>query len=348
MLIKKFISPVLYITVLYVLVTNARGVMIFVKEGLMVCYESIIPSLYIFMVLSNIIAQSSVSNIFSVPFIWYSNLMKIKDRKYSAFLFLSLLGGFAVGANLIKKLEQAGYEQKAINVLSVTMINNSFSFCVFAVGTGYLGNTRTGIMLFVSLALASLITGFILSFFIDYNIVSQQKSVSETNASLIECINNAVQSVLSICGFVIIFYCACEVVSLYTLNNNLFTLISGIFLEVTSGCLKIIDIYGKNLYLLCFCLSFLPASTICQVYYFTENPHIIRTLIASRIIHTPVSLLILSLLVNFFPVAATVSSNLVLTVKAYQRSAEISSVIFLITVIFLMIIDRNRLFTKTE
>ena len=347
MFVKKYISSVLSLLLLLIISINAQAIMQFVREGLIICYKSIIPSLYVFMVLANYISQGNIM-FFSLPLWWYSYLMKIKDKRYSAYLLLSLIGGFAVGANFIKKLEQSGYEQNALDVISVSMINNSFSFCLFAVGIGYLGNPRLGIMLFTALTCASLITAFVLSFFIEYNIVSSCIHTENSQKNFVFAVNSAVQSILSICGFVIIFYCVCEVISLYVYEYEILSIVSSIIMEVTSGCIKIINIYGKNIYLLCICLSFLPVSTLCQVYYFTKNKGIISTLVISRLIHTPLSLLILSLLINIFPVAAAAGSMISLKIKAFQNSAEISSTMFLLTILFLTITDHSRLFTKNK
>ena len=347
MLVKKYISPFLCIILLSILTVNAQQVMYFVKEGLIMCYERVIPSLYIFMVLSNYIADSNMIYFFSLPFRWFSELIKIKDKQFSAYLFLSLLGGFAVGANFMKKLEESGYDKNALKIAATAMTGNSFSFIVLAVGTGYLGNTNIGLMLFLSLMMANLITAFLMSFIYEYNIVVLPDKATKQTASLVKSINSAVNSIISICGFVILFHCLCEVISLYINNKSLYVLFN-IIMEVTSGCAKIIEIYGKNPYILCFCLSIMPVSTLCQVYHFTLNKSIIKTLLISRVVHTPVSLLILSLLTNIFPVAAAVSGSNTIAIKTYQQSAELSSVLFLITVIFLYISDENRLFTKNR
>ena len=168
------------------------------------------------------------------------------------------------------------------------------------------------------------------------------------SSSFVKSVNLAVQNIITICGFVILFYCICEVISLYIYKNKLLNILVSICIEVTSGCVKIIEILGKNSLYLCFCLSFLPISTLCQVYYFTDDFDIIKTLLFSRLIHTPVSLLVFSVLIQLFPVAASVANNNSIVIQSFQNTMEISATLFMITIVFLCIFDRNKLFTNQD
>lgn len=345
MLVKKICKPFIAFVTLFILMSNARQVMLFVKSALLICYNNIIPSLYVFMILSAYISQADFLPFLSLPMSMFSSLMKIKDKKYSAYLILSLIGGFVIGAQFLKKLEEQGYEQNCLMAISPSLINNSLSFCVFAVGIGFLENYYLGIMLFASLTAASLITSFILSFLYTYSAVIPSSKEEVFSVSFVECVNNAVKSILSICGFVIIFYCVCEVILLYIPSDTVKTVIS-VFTEITVGCAKIFEIMGKNAYAACFALSIMPLSTICQVYYFTGNKNIVIVLILSRAIHTPVSVIIFSLLINIFPVAATVINPRTVAVRNFSNTMEISATMFLITLCFILIFDGSKLFTK--
>ncbi len=346
MISKNNIKALSAFVVGLIIMIYSADVILAVKNALIVCYNSVIPSLYIFMVISNYIAGSG-SGLLCLPFLWYAKLMKIKDKKYSLYLLLSLMGGFAVGATLLNNLIKDNYPDNSIKAICPTMINNSVSFCVMAVGAGMLKKPVLGFLLYISLTTASLVTGFILSFTFKYNIVLQTKKHNNQNTGIVNSINNSVQSIISICGFVVVFYCLCEVLQLYTDNKVITTLVC-CFTEVTCGCMEITEICGRNPTFICFCLSIIPISTLCQVFYFTNSAEIIKTLIISRFIHTPVSLLIFSVLINIFPRANMAVAQRTLSVKMFYNTMEISSVLFMVTFAFLAICDNNKLFTKTR
>ena len=315
---------------------------------MIICYNSVIPSLYIFMVISDYRSQPEIMTIISFPFRWYGKLMKIEDRYYSGSLMVSLLGGFAVGASYLKKLKERKYPAETLNVLSISMINNSFAFCVFAIGQSYLGSIWPGLLIFISLIISSLITSFLFSFFYQYNIVSVTQNTKEKQSSFINSVKKSVENILAICGFVILFNFICEAISLYTKHKIVLMSILVAFTEVTCSIVNLINIYGKNLYLICFLLSIYPICTLCQVYYFTDSVSVLKTLMLSRLIHTPVSLLILSILIHVFPQAAIVNSAILPVYSLISDSMELSSVIFIITLLFLVIFDKNKMFTKTK
>ncbi len=347
MLIKNYVKSISVMICLLILIISGRHTMQAVKNAIIICYESVIPSLYIFMVFSTYIAGNGLSDLFYLPFSWYGKLMKIQDKKYPAFLFLSIIGGFAIGANYINILQKSGYSKKRINAIAPSLINNSLSFYIFAVGIGVFKNINIGLMLFTATATASLITSFLLSFIYKYNIVTSKANSFDFNKNFVSSITVSVENILSVCGVVIMFYTLCEVISLY-IDSSYFNVFLTCCTEITSGCKALSNFCGNNYYLFCLILSFLPVSTLFQVLNFTNNFAVVKTLIFSRIIHCPLSLIIFSLLVNIFPIASYTVASDSITIKAFSNTMEISACMFLITVSFLSIFDKNKLFTKVE
>lgn len=346
MLVKRYIKSILRIVAIIITVFNPYLIIQSVKNGLLICYENIIPSLFVFMVIANYATQSDILNVLSVPLRFYGRLMKTEDKSYSGYLLLSLIGGFAVGAQFIKRLENAGYNEKATTVLGIAMINNSLGFCVFSVGAGMLKNYSTGILLYLSCTFASLVSAFIISFLIEYNIVSKTDFSSFPPVTITNSINNAVSGMLSICGFVVLFNVLCEVISLYSYQNFLLEVFLCRILELTTGCFKILEFSAGNAYFLCIALSILPISTLCQIYHFTENKKLISVLVKSRLIHTPVSLLIYSVLSNIFPVSMMTATFNEAVLKSCSYNTELSFTLFIISFIFIKLFDQNKLFTK--
>ena len=347
MLVRDYIKSFAIVLIVVFIVLNPYFIIESVKSGLYICYENVIPSLFVFMVIANYAAQDTTLKILSFPLRWYSKLMKVEDHNYSGYLLLSLIGGFAVGAKFINRLENNNYNEKAVCVLGTAMISNSLGFCIFTLGAGMLKNYIIGLFIYMACAIANLITAFVLSFIYEYNIITVSPKTHKSQTSITDSINNAVSSILSICGFVVIFNTICEAISLYSLENKTLSSLICVFVELTSGCIKIINYFNNKPYLLCFTLSILPISTLCQVFYFTQNKSFISLLLKSRLIHTPVSLMIFSVLLNLFPTSVTVASFNDSVLKSFSYNAELSFTLFVISMIFLKIFDQNKLFTNT-
>ncbi|MEG2923865.1 MAG: hypothetical protein RR848_05275, partial [Oscillospiraceae bacterium] len=72
--------------------------------GLNDCYNRIIPSLFPFMVLSGILMASPLSKYLGVIFFPYTKALKIESKRAPLAILLSLIGGFAVCANVVSNL----------------------------------------------------------------------------------------------------------------------------------------------------------------------------------------------------------------------------------------------------
>ena len=346
---KKISFKGLMIVFIIVLsLNNSQLIIQSVKNGMLICYNTVIPSLYLFMIIADYRAQPEIINMFSYIFRWYGRLLKINDNYYAGCLPIALMGGFAVGSNYLAKLQNMGYCENSLKVIAITLINNSFAFCVFSIGAVGLGNVWLGAILYASLTFSSLITAFIFSFVYKYNIVSPSRNIHHNDANLVNSIKKAVENILVICCFVIFFNLICEVISLYIYNDNQNSLLFTFFLEVTNSCLIILSDFTGNIYLLCLTLSILPVSTLCQVYYFTGNANIIKTLLLSRLLHIPLSVLILSVFMILFPDILSVSTTITPVYSVLSGSRELSSIMFIITILFIYITDKNRMFTKSE
>ena len=347
MLNKKYLSAISLIFITICLFANAQLIMQAVKTALVVCYEKVIPSLFVFMVLAAYISKSKARGVFAFPARWFTKLLKIDSEEAACYMFLSMFGGFAVGARFLGELKEKGYNNDALKVLSVTMINNSVSFVAFGVGIGMLGNYRLGLMLYASLILASMITAFLMSFLYKYDVVQSTPLDKTASYGITNAIRDSVNGMIVICGFVVIFYCVCEVIILYTKNMQLQMILCALT-EVTSGCVKIIQIFGKNPYWICVALSLIPISTLSQSKAFAGDAVDSKSLLLSRIIHLPLSLMILSIFINIFPVSAHVYSNNSVVIRHYWNSISLSSTLFFICLFFVIFLDSNKLFTKSK
>ena len=101
---KKTAVSFLLLFIMVIYFYNATTIIESVKEGLLLCYNTVIPSLFIFMVLSNIISCSDLCDYIAVPFMPYFKLLGIDNRKIASCCILGIIGGFATGALMIDKV----------------------------------------------------------------------------------------------------------------------------------------------------------------------------------------------------------------------------------------------------
>ena len=344
-MINKILKTAFFLGTLAIFFQNGDIITNSVKTGLELCYSAVIPSLFIFMVLSAVLSQSVGAKIVALPLWPYAKLLKAKDAgKTAGYIFLALLGGFSAGSMMLGKIKQSCKDSNRLSVLAIAMVNNSPSFCIMTVGFILLGNKNIGVLLFVSLTLASLIVAFVFSFILKYEYISFSPDEKSDRTSFVDCVKNAVTAMTFICGFVVFFNCLCSVILKYI--NFPFSILPIALSEVTYACKYCAENAEGNIYLICFLLSILPISTLCQVYGFVGDKTVIKNLILSRFIHTPVSLTIFSLLLHVFPNYSATSATDIISVRKYRVNAEASLILFLIAVLFIIIFDKNKLFTK--
>ncbi len=280
-----------------------------VKNGLFLCYNSIIPALFPFFILSKLLLNSPFAFILGLPLLPYTKfLLKIKSNKACTALLLGLIGGFGTGAVCLNSLySQKQITQKQANILLCAIINAGPAFVIACVGSLMLNSTQSGIYIYISLCVASLFCGFIASKLIkntgelETNMSPQQfKASINKNNSFVQIVNEAVISTLYLCGFVVFFCFATEV--LLPPNVNVHTkILLAIFFEVTTASeISASSNSAYAVYLCCFALSFMGISIFAQVRSLLSTQISLAPLLLSRLLHLPISILSLHVLLKFF------------------------------------------------
>ena len=136
-----------------------------VKEGFEICFGTLVPSLFPFIFFASLMINSGAANIFGKIFAFISKKIFFLPPEALPVIFLSMIGGFPVGAKGISEL----FEKKIINSKQAERM---LKFCVNAGPAfilGVIGNTLiknlkiAGIILF-SQIISSLTIAIILAF----------------------------------------------------------------------------------------------------------------------------------------------------------------------------------------
>ncbi len=216
----------------------------YMKKGLILCSTTVIPSLFPFMVISELIVSSGVgvrmSRLLARPM---RTLFGVSEAGAAAYL-LGAVCGFPIGAKIAVSMYDKGYMSKNELERLLSFCNNPGSaFVISAVGVSLLGNELVGMILYSCVIISSVIVGFFGKLFFrdkEKNMVSQ--SLIFSGGIGINEITNAVQgsalSMLTVCAYVVFFSafvgCVGALLSRFSLPQGIFACIFGFF-ELSSG-----------------------------------------------------------------------------------------------------------------
>ncbi len=183
------------------------------EEGLKLCLHSLIPSLFPFMVLSELFVASGASSFagrFFAPPI--SFVFGVSEEGASAVL-LGFLCGFPVGQRCAVSLYKQGRISKGeLEQLSMFVNNPSSGFLMSAVGASLFGSAKFGLLLLISQLLTASVVGICARFYFcgkkeEYFLFAP--SQKENKKSVFSCFTSSVfdstKSMLLICSFVLFF-----------------------------------------------------------------------------------------------------------------------------------------------
>ena len=133
------------------------------REGVVLCLQTVLPSLFPFFVLSSLLVQSDVPRLLSraMAGVMYP-LFGVSGAGASA-LILGLLGGYPVGARTVAELYGRGEIAREEAEQLLAFCNNSGpGFFLGVCGTAVFGSARAGAYLYLIHVGAALVTGILL------------------------------------------------------------------------------------------------------------------------------------------------------------------------------------------
>ncbi len=183
------------------------------REGLQLCARAVVPSLFPFMVLSELLVASGAGEWLTAPLARpLGNLLGL-SRKGCCALVLGLVCGFPVGAQCALLAHERGTMSRTEceRVLACSSIPSS-AFLISTVGTALWKDAKFGVLLYFSAILAALLSGFLL-----YVVQKRRKAETEKVVALPllpirfdagmlpHAIKNATMNTLLICAYVVFF-----------------------------------------------------------------------------------------------------------------------------------------------
>lgn len=293
------------------LILDSKTAYIGAKEGLDLCLKTIIPSLFPFFVLSNLLINmlhssdayivKYMAGIFSIP------------RGAEVLLICSFLGGYPVGAQCIGRL----YRSKSITKNEAEKL---LAYCSNA-GPSFIFGMISGLFQerWIPWALWSIhiVSAFFVSRYFSPG-EGFEKKITQANMTIVEAVQSAVTIMGQVCAWVLLFRILISFLNRWILwiFPVIYRIILSGALELTNGCTELLNIDDSNLrFIICsvllafggLCVGLQTASVTNGInlkYYFlgkTLQATISLCLSAALMSQNWVLLLIFILLFAIFP-----------------------------------------------
>ena len=224
--LKRIILPIVFVFIAFCLVIFSKTNLSAAKNGLTLWATCVVPSLFPFFVITNLLSRTKVVTVFGKLLDKFMRpIFNIPGIGGFAFV-MGLISGYPVGAKVVSDFRENGLVSKDEGERLLAFTNNSGPlFILSSVGISLFGDTRTGLLLLCTHILSCITVGIILGKFskksdeefrVRKNFKSQNsnKQINPTanNVTLKNLgevlgnsINNAISTILMIGGFVVIF-----------------------------------------------------------------------------------------------------------------------------------------------
>lgn len=218
-----------------------------VAEAMVLCYRTVIPSLFPFFVLSGLLLSGGFAEQCAG---WLSVIMKplfnVGGAGALSFV-IGLISGYPMGSKVTAELYKNGDISKTEAERLLPFCNNSGPlFVIGAVGVGMFGSSKVGMFLYVIHAVCALLVGICFRFYGGQFqqrtgcIHDRRKAVDKNFAT---AVSSGVDTVLMVCGYILLFAAimACLLPLAETFLHAEWLLGLRGFAEVTSGCFAVVQ-----------------------------------------------------------------------------------------------------------
>ncbi len=219
--IKKVIIPFIFCVFTICLIIFSKTNLTATKSGLELWSTSVLPSLLPFFIAVELLKYTDIIKILGKLFNPIMRPIFNVPGAASFALIMGIISGYPTGAKIVSDFKKEGICSDIECERLIAFTNNSGPlFIISTVGISFLGDTRTGILLFITHILACLSVGFLFrwwkngkksNYSNNSNLLSQpEKNNKKANLNnlgeiLATSIMNSINTIIMIGGFVTIF-----------------------------------------------------------------------------------------------------------------------------------------------
>ncbi len=314
--LKNSLMCVTVVVVLVALITFSDSAINGAVNGMIICSQRIIPSLFPFTAVSVFLYNGCYLE---------ALLNKVKYKQQLIIFTVSCLGGYPIGAKLIAE----AYSCDKINgsdaeKMLCYCVNVGPAFSISVVGNIMFNSSGLGVIIFIASIISALELLLIFGRKSDFKI----NETKNNNISLVDNFVNSVASsssaMITVCSYIILFATAVNIIKSH-INSEIIrnTIIAA--LEVTTAINEC-----KSIYLISFLIGFGGLSIFMQVLSLCKGfkPKIVKILF-SRILNGLLMLLNVFMLLKLFKIDTPTISN------GYSASPALSQGNLLFSVLFM-------------
>lgn len=324
-----------------------------VRAGLRLSADTVIPSLFPFLVLSSFAASSpllSRAGRAATPVT--RALFNLPGEALTA-VFLGLTAGYPIGAKTASELYCSGkITRPEAERTMLFSLNGGAAFIITAVGRAMLGSAAAGVILYASVTAGTLILGFLLRFFDDTRACAPPRvnapSASPVSVSerLVLSVNSGSRAMLSVVSWVVGFSCIGALIGKSITSSYSGIILMGL-LEVTTGTAAAAGVLPLGA--IAAFLSFGGFSVICQVMPYMNSCGVsLKKVLTARIIAASFSSFICTRLCVVFPQALKTGGFPAAPTPELSAAIPASLALIVLCVIFIVDFEAKRLEVKKK
>lgn len=326
------------------------------RDGIRLCGNVILPSLFPFFVLSSLVVELGMSRYLGrllEPVM--APLFRV-NGSCAAALALGAVGGYPVGARTAIQLYENGQCSRTEAERLLAFCNNSGpAFILGVVGAGVFGSGTAGLLLYLAHLLASLLVGVLFRFYKPGDGPQTRRGrgpqfqAASFSKAFTRSVTGALTSTLNICAFVLFFTVFLRILAHAGVLSGAARLLSALLaplgmdqtwaerlltglVEVSSGVSSLTDgTLSGRLSMAAFMLGWAGVSVHCQVLAFLGDSGLsVRTYLAGKLLHGGLSALLARLLFRVIPLNAPASFYLAEQTEAiaqldFQKALTLSA-----------------------
>ncbi len=315
------------------------------RDGIKLCGNVILPSLFPFFVLSSLVVELGMSRYLGrllepvmVP------LFRV-NGSCAAALAMGFVGGYPVGARTAIELYENGQCSRTEAERMLAFCNNSGpAFILGVVGAGVFGSGAAGLLLYLAHLLASLGVGVLFRFYKPgegpqtRGRPGVQFQTSSFPRAFTHSVTGALQSTLNICAFILFFTVFLRILAHAGILGGLARLLAALLaplgmnqtwaerlltglVELSSGVSSLTDgALSGRLSMAAFMLGWAGVSVHCQVLAFLGDSGLsMRTYVLGKLLHGAVSAGLAALLFRLIHTSSPASFYLAEQAEAIAR-----------------------------
>ena len=267
-----FVSVILTALIFVVAIYLSDELSEYVKEALLLSVKVIIPSVFPFLILTDVVARYIHLESLHHARLAFEKIFKINGSALSVYI-CGLLCGFPVGARLALSCYENGKISKDECERLMAFSNNaSPGYVICAVGIGMRESVSDGVILYVSMILSSILTGFLFGIKRNYSVKAD--IISWQKYSFVNSIKSAAEICLNMTAFITAFGILSGILELFIKNETILTFLLST-LEIGNATLHLSDLcnfsFDISLVLSSFAISFSGLCVFCQTFSLVDS-----------------------------------------------------------------------------